>query len=301
MWNVLFRETDVFIILQSARHFLEPSSFVERTASIGPSWPFTLPLLFLLSPTIMTASTPYETSTHCPPQHDDLMYVTHQLWSGSQQDHTRRFSYENPTWPDEDGYLFDIPLLRYHTQDDDATTANSATRTQSQCSQTTLCGSLSPAQQKYTTPPKSSSTVAAFPRLPQYPHDKALPPTPSTGRPDSPSSLRWFEDFPTRSRKCSLTGSSISSPICTTQGSSPLRNAPAYEPFPSVGDRVHSWPTFVAQREAPKPLVVEEKSVFESDSEDETKSDTLRRIRRRISNPLRTFLCSAKEPRRQSA
>lgn len=253
-----------------------------------------------LTPPSTETSTPCQTSDHCAPQHDDLMYISHQLWSGSQEQErpTGRFSYENPTWPDEERSLFDTPLLGYQFQDDDATIVSYSTCSQSRCSQTTLCGSLSPAEQKDSAFHTSSLAVVSSSRLPSCTYDKALPPTPSMSRPDS---LRWFEDPPTRSRKCSLTGSSISSPMCTRQASSSLDNASSLDPFPVVGDRVQSWPTFVAQREAPKPPVVEEKSVWESDSEDDEQPDTIGRFRRRISNPLRAFLCSGKEPRRKSA
>lgn len=244
-----------------------------------------------LTPPSTETSTPYQTSTHCPPQHSDLKYVDHRLWSGSQRYHTRRFSYENPTWPDEERFLPGEPLLPYHTQDDDATIVGNSSRTQSRSSQTTLCGISDPAERTYINPQKSPLAVAEFSRLPQYPYDKALPPTPPTSRLDSPSS-------PMRSRKCSLTGSSISRPVCTLQASSPLWNTPTYELLPSVGDRVQSWPAYVDPREAPTPPVVEEKSVWESDSEDEEGPG---KFRRRISNPLRAFLCAGKKPRRKSA
>lgn len=247
-----------------------------------------------LTPPSTETSTPYQTSTHCPPQHSDLKYVDHRLWSGSQRHHTRRFSYENPTWPDEERYLPDEPLLPYHTQDDDATIVSNSTRARSRSSQTTLCASLDPAEQTYSTWHRTPLAVAAFSPLSQYPYDKVLPPTPPTSRLHSPSSSRYFEDLPMRSRKCSLTGSSISSPVCTTQASSPLRNTPTHDLLPSVGDRVQSWPTYVPQREAPKPPVMEEKSVWESDSEGEEGP-----FRQRISNPLRALLCAGKKPRRR--
>ncbi|KAI4099571.1 MAG: hypothetical protein LQ339_005869 [Xanthoria mediterranea] len=241
-----------------------------------------------LTPPSTGTSTPYQTSTHCPPRHSDLEYVTHRLWSGSQRHHARRFSCENPTCPHEERYWTEEPLRPYHTQDDDATIVNNSTPSRSRSSQTTLCGSVTPAEQPYST---------VFSRLPQYSYDKALPPTPPTSRLDSPRSPTWCEGSPMRSRKRSLAGSSISSPFCTTRTSSLLRNS------------------FFDPREAPKPPVVEEKSEeksgWDSDSEDEDEdtirkskivvSKAARQFQRRISNPLQALLCLEKGPRRRSA
>ena len=252
-----------------------------------------------LTPPSTETSTPYQTLTHCPPQHSDLEYVTHRLWSGSQQQqHTRRFSFENPTWPDEEGYWLDVPLLRCHTHDDDATIVSNSSRTQSPCSQKTLCESFDLDEQSYTAPQKSPWVFAARPQLPHYSYDKALPPTPPTDRLDFSSSLRLH--LPTRSRKCSLAGSSISSPICATPRSSALRSPSSHEPCRSDDELMQSFPTFEDPREAPKPPVVE-KSGWDSDSEDEERTNIRRGIRRRFSEPFRAFLCSGKEPRRKSA
>lgn len=251
-----------------------------------PAW--NLPL----TPPSTGASSPYKTSNHRPPQDKDLVYVTQRLGSRSQQ-HTRRFSYENPMWPDEEGYLLDLPPFRIPIQDDDATTVNDSLRTSSRCSQNTLWGTVTPDGQGY-------NTTAIRPSgLPQSTYQKALPPTPSDDHPDF---LSWSKDPPKRLRKCSLATSSTSGPVYTRQVSSPMETTSTVDPSGTATDGLKSWPTFAAQRDAPQPPVLEEKSIWDdSDSEDDAEPDRLSRFRRRVSNILRAFLCASKPPRRNSA
>ncbi|KAL8756360.1 MAG: hypothetical protein Q9184_004533 [Pyrenodesmia sp. 2 TL-2023] len=246
----------------------------------------------LTAPPSTETSSPAQRVTQPPPLPQDLLYVTDRLRSGSLK-HTRRFSFENPTWPDEEDYLLGLDPRRYSIQDDDATIVAYSLRPQSRCSQSTLCGSFSMNQNCESSTLRNSGS-------PQSYGDKNLPPTPPYG---NPKSSPTFDHFPSRSRKGSLTGLPISGPISAGHVSSPLRND--VPPWPSLVDdnRIRSWPTFVAQREAPKPPVVEEKSVWDhdSDSEDEEDASQSSRFKRRVSNPLRAFWCRGKKPRPRSA
>ncbi|KAL8994568.1 MAG: hypothetical protein Q9188_007029 [Gyalolechia gomerana] len=225
------------------------------------------------------------------------MYVTQRLWSGSQH-HTRRFSFENPTWPDEEEYLLDIPSLRFSSQDEDATIVSNLARTQSRCSQKTLCGSVSLNHESYLDPGKrDQADVGAF-ELSQNFYCKDLPPTPPCNHLESPS-LRCC---PVQPRKFSLANSYASDPEHEKQELSATENVSPDVPSPVKGNRVRSWPIFVAQRKAPTPPIMEEKSAWsDSGSDDEGEEDQIARFKRRISTPLRSFLCRGKEPRRKSA
>lgn len=236
-------------------------------------------------------SSPYQHVTQFPPQPQDLVYVTQRLWSGSQQ-HTRRFSFENPAWPNDEDKLLGTPSLRYSTQDDDATNVSSSVRTQSRCSQSTLCESLDLDEDCTSIPLRSSGPSDSY-------YYKNLAPTPIYECAKSSPALKHS---PNRPKKDSLAGTAISCPISVRQVSSPTGDGSPMCLSPVDGDRIRSWPTFVAQREAPKPPLLEEKSIWEdSDSEDEVDSTQSSRFKRRVSNPLRAFLCKGKEPRRRSA
>lgn len=264
---------------------LLPQSFDPRDGYSTPGWD--LPM----APPSTEASSPYQRIARSSPQPQDLMYVTERLWSRSQK-HTRRFSFENPTWPDDEEYLFGASSSRFSAQDDDATIVSNSVRTQSRCSQTTLCGSLNP---------NDSDSVAAAPSL--KPSEclqlQALPPAPDSG---CLSFSPTYEHVASQPSQGCLRGSPISGSACMRQVSYPLGYVSHVHPSPTHDDRVYPWPTFVAQRAAPKPPVIEEKSAWDdSDSEGETERTQSSRFKRRFSNPLRAFLCKGKEPRRRSA
>lgn len=248
------------------------------------------------TPPSTEASSPYRSLYPHPPQEKDLTYVTQRLWSGSYQ-HTPRFSYENPTWPDEEEYLLGSPSNRFSIHDDDATIVSNSGRTDSRCSQTTVCGSLS-FDDKVNSPSQAYIHAVHPSRLPQTSYQKALPPTPSVDRPDSSA---WREGAPTSLRKCIVAGSSASGPTCTSQVPSSIRAASSVSPGITATYRINSCPTFAAQREAPSPPISEEKSVWDdSDSDVEAEAYRFGRFRHRVSNRLRAFLCTGR-PRRQSA
>lgn len=246
----------------------------------------------LTAPPSTETSTPAQRTAQAPPLPQVLMYVTDRLQSGFPK-HTRRFSFENPTWPDDEDDLLGLPSCRYSTQEDDVTIVSHSVRPGSRYSQSTLYGSISMDEDCGTILPGYSGSPQGY----RY---KALPPTPPYG---SPKSSPIPENFPSRSGKGSVAGLSISGPRSERHVSSPLRNDVPPCSFPMDGNRILSWPNFVAQRGAPQPPVVEEKSVWDhdSDSEEEEGASQSSRFKRRFSNPLRAFWCRGKEPRRRSA
>lgn len=264
---------------------VSPQTPLRKDGYSTPGWDI------LTAPPSTETSSPAQRVPQPSPLPQDLMYVTQRLRSGSQK-HTRRFSFENPTWPDDEDCLLGLPSRRHSTQDDNATIIVHSVRPQSRCSQSTLCGSYS-MNEDY------ESTALRYSESPQSYRYKALPPTPPYG---NPKSSPTFEHFPSRSRKGSLTGLSISGPISPGHVSS-SRNDMAACPSLMDSNRIRSWPAFVAQRKAPKPPVVEEKSVWDhdSDSEDEEGASQSLTFKRRVSNPLRAFWCRGKESRRRSA
>lgn len=257
--------------MDSAEVLITPQSFnpIDGYSTPGCDLP--------MAPPSTEASSPYQRATQSSPQPQDLMYVTERLWSGSQK-HTRRFSFENPMWPDDEEYLFGPSSPRFSTQDDDATIVTNSTRT----SQTTLCNSDS----------RSLKPVESL-------QHKALPPIPLYGRLSfSPT----YEHFTPRSSQGSMRGSPLSGSACMRQVLCPVGNVSPVHPSATDDDRVHPWPTFAAQREALTPPAMEEKSAWDdSDSEGETQRCLSSKFKRRFSNHLRTILCRDKEPRRRSA
>lgn len=248
------------------------------------------------TPPSTEASSPYPSLYPCPPQEKDLTYVTQRLWSGSHH-YTPRFSYENPTWPDEEEYLLGSPSNPFLIQDDDVTMVSNSGRTDSRCSQSTVCGSLSSDEKAHSSSQGYNYAIHP-PELLQTSYQKDLPSTPTE---DYLHSLAGRGDAHMKLRKCSHAGSSASGSICTSQVSSPIRATSGVSPGSTANYRINSWPTFAAQREAPSPPILEEKSGWDdSDSDGEAGGHRLGRFRRRVSNQLRVFLCTSR-PRRKSA
>ena len=249
-----------------------------------------------LTPPSTGASSPYRTCAQCPPH---LVHVTQRLLAESQDD-TRRFPNRNRLWPDKEEYLLDL-------QDDEATMVNGSLRTHSRCSQTTLCGPANSEEDSGS--PAHEYNVAATRSLKRQPGccQKALPPAPTD------DFAAWPKDLPIRPRKSSLAASSTPgprSPRSPREVSLPIDTISSLDPRATTTDRISSWPTFTAQRPAPQlpvpqPPAMDEISAFDdSDSEEDTESGRLRRlrqIRRRVSNPLRALWCTSKPPRRKSA
>ncbi|KAL8777293.1 MAG: hypothetical protein Q9203_006424 [Teloschistes exilis] len=258
---------------------------------------YSTPVRYIPStPPSTEASSPYPSLYPCPPQEKDLTYVIQRLWSGSHR-YTPRFSYENPIWPDEEEYLLGSPSNPFLMQDDDATMVSNSGRTDSRCSQTTVCGSLSSDEKAH-----SSSQAQKYdihpPELLQASYQKGLPSPPTE---DRLQSLAGREEAHMKLGKCSHAGSSASGSICTSQVSSPIRATLGISLGTTGNYRINSWPTFAAQREATSPPLLEEKSGWDdSDSDVEAGEHRLGRFRRRVSNRLRVFLCTGR-PRRQSA
>lgn len=224
------------------------------------------------------------------------MYVT-QCLSPRSQHHTRRFSFENPKWSDEEDHLLGVSSQRFSWEDDEATIVNPSTRAQSRCSQNTLCGSMSLSQEYCSTSRRDGVDFSSFEQSPNI-YYKDLPPTPSSdqlgsspspkvclpssGKYSIPESHRLYSD---KKQETSTTGKVL-----------------PFAPSSIRSDRLHSWPTFVAQRKAPSPPLEEKSAWSDSGSDDEEEDkDQIARFKRRISSPLRSFLCKGKEPRRKSA
>lgn len=245
------------------------------------------------TPPSTEASSPNWNSSRNPFPSNDMMYVTQCLSPGSQH-HTRRFSFENPMWPDEDDHLLSITSQRFSWADDDNTTiVNPSTRTQSCCSQYTLCGSVSLNQENHSSPAKGDEQgLEQFHSL----HHKDLPPAPPC---DSFGSFPSPGFCPIPPKKSSFPRSYGSGLPAKDESFTIVKVSPNVS-FSIGDDRVRSRPTFIAQRKAPSPM--EEKSAWsDSGSDDEEGSDQIARFKRRISSPLRSFLCKGKEPRRKSA
>ncbi len=271
---------------ESTKMIVSPQTRLPTDGYSTPIWDI------LTAPPSTETSSPAQRITQAPPLPQVLMYVADRLRSGSQT-HTRRFSFENPAWPDDEDDPLGLPSRHYSIQEDDATIVSCSVRPQSGYSQSTLCGRISMGED-------CGSTFPGYSRSPQGYKYKTLQPTPPYG---SPKSSPISENFPPRSGKGSVARLSTSGPISERHVSSPLRNDVPPCSFPMTGDRILSWPNFVAQRGAPQPPVVEEKSVWDhdSDSEDEEGASQSSRFKRRFSNPLRAFWCRGKEPRRKSA
>lgn len=244
-----------------------------------------------MAPPSTEASSPFQCVTNPLPHSQDLMHVMERLWSGSQK-HTRRFSFENPEWSDDEGYLLAAPSYQSSSRDEDATVVDDSTPTYSRCSQSTLCGNLCLNEDSDSIGLPSPSPLGSH-------YHETLPSNPSRDCPESSPAIRHFSP---RHRKGSLAGLAISPPLSVRQDSAPLGNVSPVCASAIDGDRIRSWPIFIARRDAPKPPVLEEKSVWDdSDSEDGAEPSQSSRFRRRVSNPLRAFLCKGKEPRRKSA
>ncbi|KAL8937966.1 MAG: hypothetical protein Q9216_004152 [Gyalolechia sp. 2 TL-2023] len=258
---------------------ISPPKLKPRSSSLIPVVPPT--------PPSTETSSPRHDLSRKPPQPKDMMYVTQCLSSGSEH-HTRRFSFENPTWPNDEEYLLDISSLPFCKQDDDATIVGDSMRTISRGSQNTLCGSISFNHESYPSPFELSQCL----------YYKDLPPTPPCDYLESSPS---FGHCPMQPKDFSLAESYVSGPHGQQKPSTTQKVSPDI-PSPVKGARVRSWPVIVAQRKAPPPPVVEEKSAWsDSGSEDEEEEDQIARFKRRVSTPLRSFLCRGKEPWRKSA
>ena len=248
-----------------------------------------------MTPPSTEASSPFPDWSRHSPQPKDMMYVTQRLWSGPKH-HTPRFSFENPTWPEEEGYPEETSSLWSSVQGDDVTIADNSTGTQSRCSQVTLCGSLTSGKEDGWISKRGRLTDYGPFGLSQSSYDKTLPPTPSY------EYEARFDHSSQRQKQCRLEEVLTSWPLSEKKTPSGLRNISPAIPLSTGGDRVHSWPAFAAQREAPKPPVTESSAWSDSETEAEgAEKDQVARFRRKISNPLRAILCRGKGPRRKSA
>ena len=229
------------------------------------------------TPPSSIASSPIMADPCGRPHHSVMVYVTERL---KNHHPTPRFSYENPAmWPYEEDYLLHTPLSQASISDEDSTIISNSSRPWSRCSESTL--------------------LEDMPTLSHY-HKNGL--SLPSALPDCANARGWPDQHHTRSRKCSIaTKSSAPSPKCMRQISSPIDDGLDFGPFAYPNNGPRPWPTFTAQREAPKPPITEKSAWEDSDDEEEPDNNQLSRFRRRLSSPFRAFWCKGKEVRRKSA